>query len=127
MTKEIRLGPNLIANSATIVAESLKHPLQDSTVNLDTGYVEISTSPAGTLGLAIKRKKTAPRRLSEGYKIILIAVIVLTVLSLIIEICLAIWAHDPPTGFQNNLFGAADFGWKTGFGALIGLLGGKQL
>jgi hypothetical protein len=128
MAQEIRPGVNLVANSATIVAEAFKNPLHDSVVNLDSGYLVISTeAPPGTLGLAVRRNKPAPRQLSSVYKIALFAVIALTGLALFIEIGLAIFAHEPPTGFQQSLFATADFGWKAGFGALIGFIGGKQL
>jgi hypothetical protein len=33
---------------------------------------------------------------------------------------------ETPTGLQQDVFSAMGFAWKTGFGAIVGLLGGKQ-
>ncbi len=127
MAQRIRVGANLAANSAIIIAESLRTPTADSIVQLDTGETEISTpGRPGVTGLATRRKKTASEPLSSAYKTILIILGGLTIISFLAEIGLAVLAKDPPTGFQQSLFQAADFGWKAGFGAFVGLLAGKQ-
>ncbi len=126
MATQIRVGPNVVANSATIIASSLLDPRHSSVVTLDTGYEDVSIGPPGTMGLATKRKRTIKQNLSTTYKLALAAVICLTLFSLFIEVGLAALVRDSPTGFQQGLFNAVDFGWKAGFGALIGLFGGKQ-
>jgi hypothetical protein len=110
MATEIRLGSNVVANTATIIASSVFNPRHDSVVTLDTGYEEASTARPGTMGLGTSRKRTIKERVSATYKIALTAVIVLTSLSLIIEVCLAGLSRELPTGFQQNLFAAVDFG-----------------
>jgi hypothetical protein len=120
-------GPALVANTATIIGESLRSPRTDSVVELETGEVVISTpSRPDMMGLGSSRNRTKKEALSATYKMVLIYVGALTLLSFVVEIALAIWGKDPPTGFQNTLFLGADFGWKAGFGAIVGLLGGKQ-
>jgi hypothetical protein len=119
--------PYFVANSVRIIAESLKKPGINSIVQLDTGEFEISTpGRPDVLGMAVKRPKTRNERLSSDFKLAIIIVAAITLISLVVEIGLAIWAKEPSTGFQQSLFQAADFGWKTGFGALVGLVAGKQ-
>lgn len=127
MAQKIRVGANIVANSAIIISESLKTPREDSIVRLDTGETQILTPGRPDLvGMAIRRKKTTDASLSSTYKITLLILVGFTIISLLVEIGLAVLAKEPPTGFQRSLFDAADFGWKAGVGAFIGLLAGKQ-
>jgi hypothetical protein len=58
------------------------------------------------------------------FKLVFGAVVAITVLAGIAEIAMAsIWTT--PTEFQHEVFSAMDFAWKAGFGAIVGLLGGK--
>jgi hypothetical protein len=63
---------------------------------------------------------------SAAFTLIFTAVLLLTVLSGAAEFVMALAFGDHPTGFQQTAFSAMDFAWKAGFGAIVGLLGGKQ-
>ena len=64
--------------------------------------------------------------LSPTFKLIFVAVFAITVLSGVAQIVMAaLW--DAPTGLQQDVFSAMGFAWKAGFGAIVGLLGGKNL
>jgi len=125
MSNPIQLGTTLITNSAIIVAESFKTPGKNSIVALDTGDVEISRAPPDTMGLAVERKKLTETELSAGFKIALIVVGALTILSFFVVIGLAMFGPTSPSSFQQNLSQIADFILKAGFGGFLGMLGGK--
>jgi hypothetical protein len=65
-----------------------------------------------------------PQPLSSQFKLVFLAVLVITVLAGIAEIVLA-FNWTTPTANQQNVFEAMGFTWKTGTGAILGLLGGK--
>jgi len=53
-------------------------------------------------------------------------VVAIAVASLIVEVVLG-FTWPEPTPFQQKVVEALDYGWKGGFGFLLGLLSGKQL
>jgi len=59
------------------------------------------------------------------FKIALNAVIALTMACPVAEILMATFWADP-TAMQQATYNTMDFGWKAGFGALVGLVGGKN-
>ena len=60
--------------------------------------------------------------LTPRFKLVFICVFALTVACLLLSVFLA-YGSDPPERVINELLGA----FKMGFGALVGLLGGKAL
>jgi hypothetical protein len=61
------------------------------------------------------------------FKLVFLAVLCLTVISLITSIALTI-AYDPhPSDEIKRLIDTCSTTWKMGFGAIVGLLGGKAL
>jgi hypothetical protein len=78
--------------------------------------------------------KTKPSEISPPayfvdprYNWLLIAVFIFTVACIIVELALATLWTDTPTHFQEQSFGAIDWGYKIGIGLFIGLLGGKRV
>lgn len=68
--------------------------------------------------------------ITPHFKLIFLAVVCITVLSLIGIFILAVWgSHATSTKdipvMQNNLYAACSFGWQSGLGAIFGLVGGK--
>jgi len=59
------------------------------------------------------------------HKVALWAFIVLAFGCLIADVALAFTTNEPYTGAQNNAFKTLDWGIKTGFGAIAGVLTGK--
>lgn len=80
------------------------------------------SAPHGTG--ALETMAVPAQSLAPAYKLILVAVIAITLLSGAADIVLAgIWEH--PTPNQQSAFEAMGFAWKSGLGALFGLVGGK--
>jgi hypothetical protein len=67
----------------------------------------------------------APRPISSTFKLTFISVLVLTVLSSVIVVYLA--SLPNPTEEQKRLVEVFASSWKMGFGAVVGLIGGKTL
>ncbi len=67
----------------------------------------------------------APQPVSSAFKLTFITVLVLTVLSAAIVVYLA-GIHNP-TEEQKRLVETFASSWKMGFGAIVGLIGGKKL
>jgi len=65
-----------------------------------------------------------------SFKIVFIVVVCLTFSSFFGIAALAIWGGDGKTEadlsiFQRNFYSACSFGWQSGIGAILGLIGGK--
>jgi hypothetical protein len=63
---------------------------------------------------------------SSAFTKIFAAVVAITLLGFIAEIIMAILWSDPLTTLQERVSSSADWAFKAGFGAILGLLGGKQ-
>lgn len=125
---------NPVANTAIIAIESLVSP-GDKSVILPHKAPEAEPTPKPDQ--TGKRHRTTDAAhdfskdsgaivLSPKFKWAFVAVLAITVLSGIAQIVMAaLWEH--PTGLQQEVFSAMGFAWKIGFGAIVGLLGGKTL
>jgi hypothetical protein len=103
--------PNLgkvAANTAAVATATLTSPWNDSVVQLNR------TASDG--GSAVS--------LSAFYKRLAVGVLVIAVLCLLTEIALGFF-WPTPTSSQQNVISSIDFGWKGGFGFVIGLFTGK--
>lgn len=63
--------------------------------------------------------------LTPAFKLVFLTVTVLTVFSLAVSIYVA--SKDNPSDLAKALFDTCSTTWKMGFGAIIGLVGGKAL
>lgn len=77
--------------------------------------------PVNTIEIAADRTVT----IAPAFKLVLLIVLALSVLSYVGSVLLALLA--PPTDQTNNLIEAGSTIYKIGCGAIIGLLGGKVL
>jgi hypothetical protein len=68
---------------------------------------------------------TKPVEISAFYKRLVVWVFIVAVGCLLLEIVLG-FSWPVPTTSQQKAADALDFGWKAGFGVVIGLLAGKQ-
>jgi hypothetical protein len=94
------------SNTVLIASEALRSPLEKSV---------IEPPPAAP---------PSPITISPTFKLVFISVLAITVFSGVAQIVMAsIWAT--PTASQKEVFDAMGFAWKVGFGAIVGLLGGK--
>jgi hypothetical protein len=121
---------SLAANTAIIARESLSSPGEMSVISpaLALRARERPSLPPGTLGLQRRddaRDDPNAIVLSRHFKLVFISVLAITVLAGLAEIVMAsIWGTSP-TQLQLEVFSAMGFAWKAGFGAIIGLFGGK--
>jgi hypothetical protein len=63
---------------------------------------------------------------SSHFKMVFWTITAITVLSFVASIAMAM-AWGQPNANQQSVFEGAGWAWKVGFGALVGLLGGKSL
>ncbi len=68
----------------------------------------------------------SPTTLSPGFKLVFLSVLTLPLLSLAVVIFLAISQHDPSEQVKG-LIETCSTTFKMGFGAIVGLIGGKAL
>jgi hypothetical protein len=107
---------NLIANTASVAAASLRSPTEESVIVPTKGRAE---PPLERI-----REDPAAIIIPPRFKLVFLSVLTVTVLAGLAEIVMAsIWGT--PTGLQGTVFSTMDFVVKAGFGAMVGLLGGK--
>ena len=117
-----------IETMARVVVETFTAPLQQSLVDRETGQTErppILREPM-TLGAGQPTQRPGQHKaeLKPAFKLAVITVLAITVLSGMAEIALAnVWSV--PTPNQQSAFEGFNFAWKAGIGAILGLIGGK--
>ena len=62
---------------------------------------------------------------SPTFKLVFWAVLLLTVLFALLAVIIAFFAPQPLTSTQQAVFETFNLMWKVGFGAIVGLIGGK--
>jgi len=130
-------GAGFIANTAAIAAESFKHPLEDSLIVMGAGEISTERPPAPDPAVTEFRRGSsqAPSRKSRPaipvaphFKLVFLTIVALTLLAGATQVVMATaWGTPSATGFQSDVFSAMGFAWRAGFGAIIGLLTGKNL
>jgi hypothetical protein len=63
--------------------------------------------------------------LTPTFKLVFISVLSLTILSLLVSLILVLYGRD--TEDSKRLIESCSTTWKLGFGAIVGLIGGKAL
>lgn len=107
-----------IANITGIIKSALTRPMERS-ILLDGQPVEVS----GNVFTA--RESTEPISVPRNFKLILLVTASLSVLSLAVAVFIA--NQSELSELQNDLFETCTTTWKMGFGAVIGLTGGKAI
>jgi hypothetical protein len=77
-----------------------------------------------------KAKKPSPAPdidIPVSFKTVFWVVVVLTSASLLVNVYMAVFPPVRDTDALKKVVGACDGTWKAGFGAILGLLGGKRL
>jgi hypothetical protein len=128
----ITAGSSLMANTALIASESLTSPSESSVI-----LPQPEKSAVGQPSRPPTRTRTTdtafdPTKVPGAivvppiFKLVFVAVLAITALSGIAQIVMAsLW--EKPTNLQQEVFSAMGFAWKVGFGAIVGLLGGKVI
>src|SRR5262245_4883594 len=134
----VRTSPGFLANTAAIVTETLTLPLTSSVIITDpnlppfrpTRSINTNDQPIVRPGPADRPPQPAPSEPSipvpKTFKLIFLTVVAITFVGFIAEIAMAAY-WTSPTADQHNVVLAADFAWKAGVGAIVGLLSGKQI
>ena len=118
---------NFVANTASIISEIFRAPTTSSVITTGVGYAASSFGLRDVGEAARQRRQPQEPRefaLSPIFKLVFLAVAVLTLLMFVAQLILAVTMATPSEQTVFNLLGAS---WQGGFGGLIGLLGGKQL
>jgi len=102
------------ANTASVISESIKSPFTDSALP------RAKKRTNGRKATAVDNKISV----TSHFKLIFLSVLIISVLCLVGEILLSMY-WDKPNPDQARLLYTLDFAFKAGFGAFIGLLGGK--
>ena len=68
---------------------------------------------------------TSVATVSPTFKLVFWAVLLLTVLFALLAVTIAFFAQQPLTSTQQAVFETLNLMWKVGFGAIVGLIGGK--
>jgi len=113
----IRVASSVAANTATVLGDIFVNPTHSSTVNL---YI-VGGNDAGGNGA----DRRTPVRMTPFYKWLTGWIFVVAFLCLLLQFFAAGYLFPEPTATQANLISNLDWGWKMGFGLVIGLLGGK--
>jgi hypothetical protein len=115
----------ILRNIKHILLSVFKHPLRatsfPTTRNFDPEDMEVSSGQSYSF-----RENQQHIEVSQGYKLFFWVALILTVLSLAIAFVLA-YQSQPLSPQQNSLFETCTTTWKMGFGAIIGLIGGKAV
>jgi len=122
---------NLIANTAIIALESLSAPAEASVITPALPIMPQEPKSSDSMmhwrttdGAHDASKDPNAIVISRHFKLVFISVLAITTLAGLAQIIMAgIWGT--PTGLQQEVFSAMGFAWKVGFGAIVGLLGGK--
>jgi hypothetical protein len=75
--------------------------------------------------LSAKAKGSATA-ITPLFRLVFFSVLGLTVLSILMNFGLVMWI-DNPTDSAKTLMESCSTGWKLGFGAIVGLVGGKAV
>ena len=67
-----------------------------------------------------------PISVTPAFKLIFLSVLSLTILSLVVTIALAVFVKSPSASVQGTI-DTCSTTYKMGFGAIVGLIGGKAL
>jgi hypothetical protein len=124
MSKPVKNGPHFVrvvssvaANTFTVFENVFINPTESSTVNLYAAS-NVADTPAAP--------PTTPVRLTPFYKWLTAGIFLVAVVCLLLEFATG-FAWPEPTAAQANIIGAVDYGWKMGFGVVVGLLTGKGI
>ncbi|WP_125461710.1 MULTISPECIES: hypothetical protein [Rhodomicrobium] len=115
---------NPVANSATLIAEIISSPGKPFVISTDGPRQ--TEAPVDLADPNLGRRSAKIIEVGSTYQFILITVIIITVLTIPIY-GYAVYKFPAPTEAQKNFMTLLDFLAKTGFGTIVGLLGGKSL
>jgi hypothetical protein len=119
---------NPIANSAIVAANSIISFGHDFVVVPPAGKVETEARVRQPTRDAAYDPTKIPGAIvvSSAFTIIFSVVVAITVMGFVAEVVMAVYWPDPLSALQERVSSSADWAFKAGFGAILGLLGGKQ-
>jgi hypothetical protein len=122
-------GAVMITEMVNIAAECLKTPTRSSVWSAGLGKYVCRDTPEGREALARTslRDAAAHPPINPQFKLVFVTAISGTALFVVLCLVLSLIAgKEPPPLFEKIILGFFDMA-KIGFGAIVGLLGGKKL
>lgn len=131
-SRTIKDRGNPVANAAVLAWESVSHPLAYTTFVVEDDVVQIRTGSPSSIDIAFQ---TATKRRAPGpnspqpagppFKLVFGIVSAVTVLAGVAYVILAMVLPDTINDTKKQALEFAKMIGQTGFGAMVGLLGGK--
>ena len=131
---------NILANSAAVLAASFSSPTAASVIPLSAASASpASAADARPVGRGVRIQDIATTTIGPSenisqnkisvpatFKLVFLTITGITVVAGLGQVLMAMeW--DKVSANQQSVFEAAGFAWKTGIGAIFGLLGGKVI
>jgi hypothetical protein len=119
----------VVAEMANIASECLKHPKRTSIWSTQLGKYVCTVTPEGQEALADQSLSlnAAHPPINLQFKLIFLTAAIGTGVFVLLCLVLSLIAgKEPPPLFEKVIMGFFDMA-KIGFGAVVGLLGGKKL
>jgi hypothetical protein len=122
----------MISEMANVAAECIKHPTKPSLWVPELGRYVCPDSDEGrrVAAEAVRRpnaRVSAPSRINPQFKLVFLTAAVGTLIFIVICVGLHLYTDgEPPPALSKLIDGLLDMA-KIGFGAVVGLLGGKAL
>ena len=119
----------ILTTAVAATGSAFEHPFTTSGISINIpGDAVLTTQPMegqSWSGLQHYDSQAKVIYLTRTFKLVFLTVLLLSVLSFFVALFLSFQVHPSPQ--QNDLFNTCSTSWKIGFGAIVGLMGGKGI
>jgi RNA polymerase subunit RPABC4/transcription elongation factor Spt4 len=122
-------GASTTANAFNLFVSSFTHPLNPTVIepNWRAGGGDAGAPVTRDLAQRSSKPQRTPIVGSPHFKLVLLIVTSIAAVCLAGQVAMALVLSEPHTAMQQAVFDRMSWGWTGGFGALLGLLGGKVI